>query len=152
MSHVTYKLDLDNRGVARLSVDAPYELLGHFLASIISHGRIMRMREAIANYGSSEHQHLYYAHDYHELDFDPDRGMVQAYIDYPDGTQSCGRSRFAGDLAASEFESFSRRCRPLLQLVTLSVLRTAGDKRVDLCRKQHDFGLVSDLGAHSLIY
>jgi hypothetical protein len=89
MSSVVYRIDLDTRGVARISIDPPYALFGQLLSSIIAPGRIHRLREALAEYESSSHTHFYYEHDYHELSLDHEAEMIQAFIDHPDGTLSC---------------------------------------------------------------
>jgi hypothetical protein len=84
MLPVEFTLSVDHRGWARIQVQAPYGLFGNFLSSIGSPSRIRDLRSMLAAYHADPTQYAYYAHDYHELEFEPSDGVARIVIEHPD--------------------------------------------------------------------
>jgi hypothetical protein len=89
MQPVEYTLAVDHRGWARIQVQPPYRLFGDFLSAIMSPSRMRDLRSLLASYRADPTRYAYYAHDYHELEFEPTNGVAWIAIDHPDEPCTC---------------------------------------------------------------
>jgi hypothetical protein len=84
MQPVEFTLAVDHRGWARIQVRPPYGLFGDFLSSIGTPSRIQALWQMLAEYRADPTRYAHYAHDYHELEFEPSDGAARIVIDHPD--------------------------------------------------------------------